>query len=383
MGDQMQTVAIAWQLYALTHSAVSLGLIGVASFLPVVLFSLVGGLSADKVNRKKLLFVCQTILTILALILFIGTHFNFIAPWMIYVVLGLAAVVKSFNNPARQSISINLVPRDVFINAVSLTTLQRQSATILGPAIAGFLIAFLGVESVYLYNSISFLALMIVFLVIKIPQPDKEKIASFSLKSIVEGIQFVAKKPIIHSTMILDFLATFFGTSNILMPIFARDILNVGPQGLGFLYSAPAMGGVLAGIYFSGKHTLTNQGKIIIGSVLLYGAAIIGFGLSRIYLLSLFFLFLMGMGDMISTIIRNTTRQLLTPDHLRGRMVSINMLFTQGGSHLGDGEAGFLAHFAGAPIATVIGGTGTILITLLIAKFYPSLRKYKGEEVEI
>jgi MFS family permease len=382
MGDQMQTVAVAWQLYAITHSAASLGLIGLSTFFPIIIFSLIGGVFADRVNRKKLLILCQGVLGILALILFLTTHFNIIQPWMIYIILGLAAIANSFNTPARQSVIVNLVPREIFVNAVSLNTLQRQSAIIIGPAIAGFIIAGWGVQSVYLFNVISFIGLIVAFLFMRIPEMKDRRQVELHWSSIKEGIQFVASKPILYSTMGLDFLASFFGTANILMPIFASDVLKVGAQGLGFLYSAPAIGGVIAGLYFAGQHKIKNQGKIIIISVLIYGAAIVGFGFSKNFYLSILFLVIMGMGDMISTIIRNTLRQLLTPDYIRGRMVSINMIFVQGGPQAGDMEAGFLAHGIGAPMATVIGGVGTILVALLIAKFVPDLRKYKGDDQE-
>lgn len=383
MGNQMQVVAVAWQLYILTHSAVSLGLIGLSNIIPVLAFSLLGGVTADKVNRKNLIIVCQLLLATLTIILFLQTHFHLIEPWMIYLILGLSASVNAFNMPARQSVMPNLVPKKIFINAVSLNTLQRQAAILIGPALAGFMIALSSVELIYLFNSISFVIFLLTVLPISVPVHNVTKQISFNSAAILEGVKFVKSSSIILSTMVLDFLATLLGTATILMPVFAKDILGVGAAGLGFLYAAPAVGGVLAGIYFSGKHQIGRQGKIILGSILLYGVSIIGFGLSRSYTLSLVFLVLMGMGDMISTILRNTIRQSLTPDHLRGRMTSIMMLFVQGGPQLGDAEAGFLASFLGAPATTVIGGVGTVVITLLIAKKSSSLRNYQGHEVTI
>lgn len=383
MGTQMELVAVAWQLYSLTHSPASLGFIGVANIIPILLFSLVGGVTADKQDRRNVMLVCQAILAVLSFILFAQTHFQMITPFVIYLILALESTATSFNMPARQAVIPNLVPRNIFVNAVSIMTLQRQSAIIIGPAIAGFVIAIFGVQAIYLFNSVSFLAFIIMLLLIKIPKVEKKKDIAFGLTSIKDGISFVKDSPILLSTMVLDFLATFLGTAQILMPVFAKDVLGVGVQGLGLLYSAPAIGGVAAGLYFAHKHQIKNQGKVIIFSILFYGAAIIGFGLSKIFYLSLFFLVLMGMGDMISTIVRNTIRQLMTPDYLRGRMVSINWIFVQGGPQLGDAEAGFLASLIGAPLTTVIGGAGTILITLLVSKFIPSLKKYRGEEVSL
>ncbi len=383
MGDQMQIVAVAWQLYAITHSAASLGLIGLSTLIPVIVFSLIGGIFADKVNRKNLLIICQIALACFSGFLYITSGFHIISPWMIYITLALSAIATSFNMPVKQSVIVNLVPREIFINAVSLNTLQRQAAIVIGPAIAGFIIAFGGVTSVYLFNTLSFLVLIGAFLLMNIPERDETREVAWHWSSIKEGVQFVVKRPVLYSTMGLDFLATFFGTANILMPIFAQDVLKVGAQGLGFLYSAPAVGGVVAGLYFSGKHKIKNQGSLIIKSILIYGVAIVGFGLSRNYYLSLVFLGIMGMGDMVSTIVRNTLRQLLTPDYIRGRMVSINAIFVRGGPEAGDLEAGFLAHAIGAPIATIIGGVGTILITILIAKFVPDLTNYGQEGKKI
>src|SRR3989338_978627 len=203
------------------------------------------------------------------------------------------------------------------MNAISLHTLQFQTATMTGPAVAGLMIAGFGVASVYLFNSVSFLIFIASILSIKKSLNVEHSDVEFNLKSIKEGIHFVFKTPILYSTIILDFLATFFGTANILMPVFAKDILHVGPQGLGLLYSAPALGGVIAGIMLSSIPKIKNQGKIILGSVILYGLATIGFGLSKVLPISLVFLVLVGFGDMTSTIIRNTIRQMVTPDRLR------------------------------------------------------------------
>jgi len=383
VGNQMQIVAVAWQVYDLTHNPASLGLIGVANIIPILMFSLFGGLVADRVDRKKLLLVSQTAMAVLALAFFVFTAWHMINVWMIYLLLVLIAIAQSFSMPARQAVLPHLVPKDYFLNAVSLHTLQFQTATMIGPAIAGFLIASGGVASVYLFNSLSFLFFIMAVVLVRIPLQDEDTKAAFHIDAVVEGIRFVTKTPILYTTMILDFLATFFGTANILMPVFAQDILHVGPQGLGLLYSAPAIGGVVGGLILSSIHKINHQGRVIIGCVILYGLATIGFGLSKSYPLSIGFLVLVGFGDMISTIIRNTIRQMITPDHLRGRMVSIMRIFFQGGPQLGEIEAGFLAKAIGAPAAVVIGGVGVIVITSIVAWKSKALRNYRGSEVSV
>ncbi|HBQ51135.1 hypothetical protein A3B42_00105 [Candidatus Daviesbacteria bacterium RIFCSPLOWO2_01_FULL_38_10] len=378
IGNQMQVVAVAWQVYEMTRNPVSLGLIGVANFLPIILFSLIGGLVVDKVDRRNLLILVQGLQAILALSLFGLTMFHLINPLMIYVILFLISTSQSFSIPARQSVVPHLVPKKLFMNAVSLNTLQYQSAIMIGPAIAGFLIAGVGVQAIYLVNALSFIFFIMAIFSIKVPlQSHDREAVEFSLGSIMEGIRFVVKTPILLTTMVLDFLVTFFGTATILMPVFAQDVLQVGPKGLGLLYSAPAIGGVLAGLFISlMHHKIKHQGKAIIASIILYGLATIGFGFSKIFPLSILFLVLVGFGDMFSTIIRNTIRQLITPDYLRGRMASVMRIFFQGGPQLGDMEAGFLAKVIGGPVSVVVGGVGTVIITVLIIWKNKSLRNY-------
>ncbi len=379
----MQTVAVGWHLYEMTGSAVALGLVGIAQFLPIFLFSMLGGISADKFNRKKILIYSQLVLSLMATVLTIATFKNLANPWLIYGVLFLNSTFNAFSQPARQSVIPHLVPNNLFMNAVSLNTLQRQSALVIGPAIGGLIIAGYGVGGIYLFNAVSFLFLILAIIPLNIPAHLESKKASFSFQSVMEGIRFVKSSPILWSTMVLDFLATFFGTATILMPIFAKDVLHIGAQGLGLLYGAPAIGGIVAGLILSSLHNLKNQGRIILISVFIYGLATIGFGLSSNLWIALFFLSLTGAGDMTATILRNTIRQTITPDHLRGRMVSVNMVFVQGGPRLGEVEAGLTAALLGAPRSVILGGIGTILITMLIAAKIPKLRKYQGNEVAV
>lgn len=385
IGNQMQTVAIAWQVYEMTRNPASLGLIGLANFLPIIVFSLIGGLVADKIDRKKLLIVSQAAQLILGILLFSLTVSHVINPLMIYGILVLVATSQSFSIPARQSVLPHLVPKEYFMNAVSLNVLQFQGATMIGPAVAGFLIAGVGVSAVYFLNALSFLFFIGAVFSISVPlQKHEAEEVEFSFASIMEGIKFVTKTPILYTTMILDFAATFFGTATILMPVFAQDVLHVGPKGLGLLYSGPAIGGVLAGLFVSIlHHKLKHQGKAIIASLIVYGLATIGFGLSNFFSLSIFFLILVGFGDMTSTIIRNTIRQVITPDHLRGRMASVMRIFFQGGPQLGDMEAGFLAKAMGGPISVVVGGLGVLVVLSLLTFKGKALRQYHGKDLAV
>ncbi len=385
IGNQMQIVAVAWQVYELTRNPISLGLIGVANLLPILLFSLIGGLVADKVDRKKLLITSQIAQAILAGILFTLSFYHLINPWLIYIILFFIATAQSFSIPARQALLPHLVPKRLFMNAVSLASLQWQTTIMIGPAIAGFLIGLTGVSVIYLLNAFSFIFFVVSILSIKVSlqKHDQEEV-EFSLSSVWEGIKFVLSSPILYSTMILDFLATFFGEATILLPVFAKEVLHVGPSGLGLLYAAPAIGGILAGLLIAAlHHKLKHQGQLIIGSIILYGVSTVAFGLSKTLPLSLIFLTLVGFGDMISTIIRNTIRQMVTPDHLRGRMSSVTRIFFQGGPQLGEIEAGFLTKLIGGPATVVVGGVGVIAITSIIAWKSKSLRQYQGKELVV
>lgn len=373
-------IAINWQMYEMTHSPVALGMIGVVSFLPILVFSMVAGMTADHVNRKVLLLCTQVFLSVVAVLLAFCTWFGIITPVILFVFLAFQFSGLAFFGPVRQSIIPDLVPKEYLMNAVSLNTLARQSAVIIGPAIGGFLIALYGVQSIYFFNSIALVVAMITILPLAIPAHTKETKSSFDLASFVAGIHFVRKSKIMLSTILLDFFATFFGSATSLLPIFAAVILHVDAKGLGLLYAATSAGAVLAGLILSSVKKLRHQGSVIIYSVLLYGLATIGFGLSTSLYFSMFFLAVAGAGDMVSTIVRNTIRQTITPAYMRGRMVGINILFAAGGPKLGDAEAGFLAAATSSPFSVVIGGVGTIVATLIIVCVLPGLRKFSGEE---
>lgn len=380
IGSEMQVIAINWQVYILTNSALSLGFIGLARFLPLMIFALFGGAAADIFNRRKIMLIAQFFMTTSTILLAYATLTHHSSPFLIYSVLIINSIASAFDTPARQSLVPLLVPKNEFIKAVGLNSTMWQAAIILGPSLGGFVIAYLGVGAVYVLNAISFIAVIIALLAI---DDIKQKISttlSFNTKGIKEGLSYVLKTPLIWSTMLLDFFATFFSSATVLMPIFAKDILAVGPQGLGFLYAAPALGAVTTGLILSSFHNTKNQGKLLIVAVCMYGVATILFGLSTSWYFSLFFLALTGVADIISAIIRNTIRQLATPNHIRGRMVSINMIFFMGGPQLGEVEAGLVAGMFNAPFAVVTGGIATLITTAAIVYLVPQLRHYKGHE---
>lgn len=374
-GTQMQFVALNYQIYELTGSPVYLGLTGLVRVVPIIIFSLLGGVIADNVDRRKLLLVTQTIMMLVAAALGVLTNAHLITPLMIYTLTAVGAAAIAFDSPARQSIAPNLVPREVFSNAVSLNTIAWQGASIAGPMLAGVVIQRLGIGQVYWINALSFIAALaaLALLHTRFTVAEKRDVSFAALK---EGWKFVFSQPLVRVTMLLDFVATFFSSANQLLPIFAKDILNVGAQGFGILSAASAVGAVGASLVMSFIPRLRHQGPLLLIAVALYGLGTVIFGASHLFWLSFAALGLIGAADIVSTVIRQTIRQLVTPDRLRGRMVSVNMIFFMGGPQLGEMESGLLAAAVGGPLSVVIGGVATIIITAWTAIASTSLRTY-------
>jgi MFS family permease len=376
IGSQMQIVAINWQIYVITHSAIALGAIGLMRVIPVVLISLFAGSVADAYNRKVINFLAQVTMGILSLILGLMSLNHTITPFVIYIITIFAMVAGTFDTTSRQSLIPNLVNKEHLASATSLNVVMRETATIIGPGITGFLIAYLGVSWIYIVNALSFAAVLLALVFINTPGTVSGEKAEVSAQAMLEGIRFVKSKTLIWSTMLLDFFCTFFAGAMTLLPIFAKDILQVGPQGLGILYAAPSVGAIIASYYIAQRHKLRQQGKILLIAVACYAIGTIAFGFSKMLIFSCLALAVVGAGDSISTTIRNSIRQAQTPNNLRGRMVAINMIFFMGGPQLGEFEAGLVAAALGAPASVILGGLGALLIVTLIGITTPILSRY-------
>ncbi len=380
-GTQMQIWALFWHINQLNKNPIALGGIGLARILPVIIFSLIGGAVADSRNRRTVLFITQSIAALLALTLGLLTQFGQITIWHIYAITALQAVAIAFDGPSRQALVPNLVPAKDLPNAFSMTFTAFQAGSVIGPALSGVVIAFAGQSAVYYFNAFSFISVVIALVMIgDVPQTISEKMAGISMESIREGINFILSKPVILSTMLLDFVATFFASANTLLPIIATGVLHVGVVEYGYLSAAQAVGAVLAALVISQVKELRKQGSLFLGAVILFGIATIIFGLTRSLLIAWLALATTGAADGVSTIIRNTIRQLQTPDHIRGRMTSVNQIFFQGGPQLGEMEAGTVAQFFGAPFAVISGGIGCIVGTVLIIRKWPQVINYNGDE---
>jgi MFS family permease len=383
-GSQMQLWALYWHLRTLSDQPMVISGIGLARFLPVIIFSLIAGVAADRFNRRKMAILTQLALGGVALILGISTSLGAASIWVLFGLMAVQSVASAFDVPARQALIPSLVPREDLSNAYSLNSIASKVGGILGPAISGLVIAFLGLEWAYWINAISYLAVIAALIAMGNVRSVILQ-GPFGLKGtfhdIREGIVFIKNSPIILSVMILDFFGTFFSSAKTLLPFVAQDILHVGAIQYGWLSASQSVGTLFVGLYLSQKRQLRRQGMLISISVVMFGLATILFGISTSFLLTVLALILIGAFDGLSAIIRNTVRQILTPDAMRGRMMSITHIFSKGGPQLGEVESGLVAQVLGVPFAIISGGVGCVLAAGIVTKVIPQLRKYDGAEV--
>lgn len=377
-GSMMQNAAILWHVYEVDKTPVALGIVGLVRVIPVVLMSFISGTVADSFDRRKVMIVAEIGMTLCATALGLIAFFDVQATWPIYIVAAFSASFGAFDLPARQALTPTLVPAEDLPNAYSVGSLVFQFGSILGPALTGLVIARVGLEWAYWFNAVSFLAVIVALLAmhlkpIVITPEERPKIG---LGSFLEGLRFVRNSPLVLSSMILDFFATFFSSATALLPIYAQDILRVGPEGYGWLYAAAAVGAAITAATLSFVRRIPQQGKVLVIAVFIFGLATILFGFSTSFIVAFIALAVTGATDTVSTVIRNTVRQLTTPDSMRGRMVSVNMIFFQGGPQLGELEAGLVAGWLGAPFSVISGGVGCLLAVFWIARQWPQLWQY-------
>ena len=374
-GSQMHVVAVSWQVYQLTGNALALGGIGVARLVPLLLLAVGSGVLADAFDRRKLMLVSQVAMLLCAAALAVGSALGLVTIWWIYIITALSSAAGTLGLPARQAIVPSLVPREQLQSALSLNLISFQTATVLGPSLGGLVIAWLGVSWVYGIDALSFLAVIVALLLMRVGAIVGER-RGVTFGAALEGLAFVRRSPLIWSTMLLDFLATLFGSATVLLPLFATDILTVGSAGLGLLYAAPSAGAVAASSILSLRGPMRRQGAVLLWAVAIYGLCTAVFGFSSSFWLSLLMLAGVGAADTVSMVVRQTVRQLNTPDAMRGRMTAVGMLFFAGGPQLGEVEAGVAARLLGGPLSVAVGGLGCLLTVGAVAALAPQLRKY-------
>jgi MFS family permease len=337
---------------------------------------LFGGVIADAVDRRRLLLVTQTAMMALSGAMFILTERNAVNVGILYAFCLLSGAAVALNNPARQAMIPTLVPESVLARALGLGVTTWQTATVFGPTLGGIVLAARGPGLVYLIDALSFLAVIAALLAISSRGSAAPELRP-DLSALREGFHFLRRTPILLSLMLADFFGTFFAGAMLLMPIFANQLLDVGPTGLGLLFAAPAVGSAIVAltISFVGPPPLT--GGMVLWCIALYGLSTAAFGVATSFPLALLFLALSGAADGMSTVVRQTLRQLLTPDELRGRMTGVNMIFFMGGPQLGELEAGVLGRLFGVRASVVIGGVACTAAAGAFAVFAPGLRRYR------
>ncbi|MCC7448821.1 MAG: MFS transporter [Anaerolineae bacterium] len=376
LGDQMVSFAIGWELWLRTHNELALGLVGLVQVIPVILFSLPGGHVADQYNRKRIVLVTQVLLALCALGL--GLLSSVQGPIaLVYLCLFGIGLARAFNNPATSTLLPQTVPPHVFTSAATWSSSAWQLAAVIGPAIAGLVIALLNrVTVIYWFDATAALTFLVLVVLIKGRQLALSRKAA-TLDSLTEGLRFIRSTKVILAAITLDMFAVLLGGAVTLLPVYATDILRVGPEGLGLMRAAPSIGALLMAVSLAHLPPFRRAGRTLLIAVAGFGLATIVFGLSPSFLLSLAMLVLLGALDNISVVIRSTLLLTYTPDEMRGRTSAVNSIFIGASNELGGFESGLVASLIGPVLAVVGGGIGTILVVLAVARIWPEMRNLK------
>lgn len=381
VGSEMRMVAFSWHVYQLTGSKLALGIIGACRALPVLVLGLWGGVIADRFDRRRVLLATQTFMAVVSVTLYLLTRRGLATPLAIYAAVALIAAAAAFENPARASFVVNILPREHLENGISLNVLGFQTATVVGPALGGLLLGATSLEALYAADALSFLPLIGVLFLIRARRPSAEpaptappRAQPTGIAAIADALRYLRTKPVLIHLMWIDFLATLFAGALLLLPVFSTEVFHRGAQGLGWLMAAPAAGAVLAGAFLSSRPPIRKHGPAMLGAVAAYGIATALFGLTSSFWLGLVFLAAGGAADAVSTVVRQVARQTMIPDDMRGRLNAVHMLFFVSGPQLGEVEAGALAQLTSVRVAVVSGGLACLALGLVAIAFVPSVR---------
>jgi MFS family permease len=382
LATQMQAVIVGWQVYEITKDPFSLGLIGLAEAIPSILISLYAGHVVDRNDRKKIVFWASLGMIFCSIsLLFISTNINSMLVdnrlVLIYSVIFISGIARGYLSPANFAFLSQVVPREMYPNAISWNTSNWQFASVIGPALGGLIYGFAGVIAAYAVDAALTLLSVCFLLMIKrkpLPEYDKEE----SLKSsLTAGVKFVFKNKVILGAISLDLFAVLFGGAVAILPIYAGEILLVGPEGLGALRAAPAIGAVMMGIYMTRYPVTHNAGRNLLITVFLFGLSMMVFGISKSFYLSLFALAFSGAFDAVSVVIRALIIQLKTPDNMKGRVSSVDSIFIGSSNEIGAFESGLMAKLMGTVPSVIFNSVMTLIVVITIAAGSPKLRKLK------
>jgi MFS family permease len=379
VATQLRGVVVAWQVYGITHDPLSLGLIGLAEALPFIAVALLAGHVADRMDRRGIIvaslaltFVCAVALLLLTLR---GARHPYHSAWPFYAVIFVSGISRSFLMPARTALAAELVPRELYANASAWRTSSFQFAAVTGPAIGGLLYAVVGPAGAYMVDVCLMLTALAAMRLVLSPPTTRVPLQQSVLRGLAEGVAFLRSQPVLLGAMALDLFSVLFGGAVALLPIFASDVLRVGPEGLGALRAAPAAGAVVMSLWLAHRPPMQRAGRSLLLSVSIFGAAMIGFALSRSFALSLGLLALSGMVDTVSVVVRSTLLQIFTPDALLGRVSAVNAVFIGSSNEIGAFESGLMARLIGTIPSVLLGGTMTLLTVGLTAWKAPALRR--------
>jgi len=373
MGFHMLGVAVGWQLYALTGSALDLGLVGLAQFLPIVLLTLLVGQVADRCDRRLIAVVCQLVEAAAALALVAATVTGRQSNTTILAIVALIGAARAFESPATTALVSDVVPRPLIARAMAWLVSANQTAQIVGPALGGFLSA-RSPEAAYVAAASLFVVAGMCAAVIR-SRRGPRAVEPLTLESVFSGVAFIWSRRVLLGTMSLDLFAVLLGGATALLPVYARDILDAGPRGLGLLRSAPAVGALATSIFLARYPLRRRIGPALFRTVMLFGAATIVFGLSTSFALSLVALAVLGASDVVSVVIRASLVQIRTPDAMRGRVSAVHSLFTGTSNQLGAFESGLVGALVGTVPSVLLGGIGTVAIAVLWMVLFPELRR--------
>jgi hypothetical protein len=388
LGVQVQGTVVGWQIYDLTRDPFALGVVGLAEAIPAISLSLVAGHVADRRDRRRVALAALSVLVACSVALWVLARPSLAvgggAPLaaaprvrLIYAVIALSGVARAFLQPSRQALSAELVPRALFRNSISWRTASWQLAAVLGPALGGGLYALGGTRLAYAVDTL-LMAVAVGFLAaVRHRSPPRPPAAEPLLASLTGGVRYVFRDPVLLSALTLDLFSVLFGGAVALLPIFAGEILQVGPVGLGILRAAPAVGAVTSGVLLTRWPPFAHTGRNLLLAVVGFGVCTIGFGLSRSFPLSVALLVLAGASDMVSVVIRSLMLQLRTPEALLGRVASVNQIFIGSSNEIGAFESGVTARWWGAVTAVVVGGVATLAVVGVVAWRVPALRRLR------
>jgi MFS family permease len=376
---QMLSVAIGWQMYALTNDAFSLGLVGLFQFIPMVLLTLFVGQAADRFDRRRIVYLSLIIEGMTAGFLLLGNIGGWLGREQILMAAAVIGACRAFEGPTSSALLPQLVSKNILPQAISMNTTGIQTALILGPTIGGLLFA-LGAVSVYITAALALLVSALLTYLLHVERTSKEKSEPVTMRSLFLGLEFVFRRPVILGTISLDLFVVLLGGATALMPIFAQDILRTGPWGLGLMRTAPAVGALIVSMIMAYFPLKKAVGLKLFAALAVFGLATMLFAVSTNLIVSLIALAFVGGSDVISMVIRSSLVQLQTPDELRGRVNAVNSLFVGTSSQLGEFESGMLASFTGAARAAFIGGVGTLAVAGLWMYLFPSIRNLQTLE---